>query len=70
MEGQYNTYGATLTPYGLTCYCYNDKITNIVEFVRMEDMAFQRAMQRQYKLFDVYEPVVTDYPNWIKVSRN
>jgi len=70
MTSTYKTYGGAISPFGIKLYCYNDKITNIIEIVRMEDMAFNRAIQRQHKLFDVYYPEFTDYNKLIEVSRN
>jgi len=48
----YNTYGAALSPAGLTLYCYNSRLTTIEEMVTLEDRALRMAVQRQWRLFN------------------
>lgn len=50
-KGTYNTYGAALSPAGLTLYCFNNKLVSIEEFVTLEQLALRRAVQRQWRLF-------------------
>ena len=51
----YNTYGAALSPAGLTLYCFNSRLIDIEEFVMIEQLALRKAMQRQWRLFNKME---------------
>jgi hypothetical protein len=57
---EYNTYGAAFDGYDVTYFCYNDKMTTIEEFLILQDKAFRKAMQRQWRLFKKYETLETD----------
>lgn len=54
-KNTYSTYGAALSPAGLTLYCYDSRLTTIEEFVTLEQLAIRRAVQRQWRLFNKME---------------
>ena len=52
--------GAAVTPSGVIMYCYNAKTTSLLDLVNIENMAFEKAMQRQWQVFKLYTPVISD----------
>jgi hypothetical protein len=50
-----------LTEYGIIEYCYNNKITNMDEFIKIEYMAKLKAMKKRHHLFEVYDTNAISY---------
>jgi hypothetical protein len=47
----YDTHGASFDGEQLIFYCYNENLTNIEELSLIQYRAYERAIQRQYRLF-------------------
>ena len=51
----YRTHAASITLSGIILYCYNEKVISLQEFTELENHAFTQAMQRQWRLFKMYQ---------------
>ena len=56
----YNTYAVTVSPFGITKYCYNENLISIEEFVTIENKAFISAMDKRWKIFKHLETFKVD----------
>jgi hypothetical protein len=60
-KSSYKTTAASISPVGITYYCYNKNDITIGEFVSLEYSAFKEATENKWKLFSHVNPLLTNF---------